>query len=211
MSEFTYETETKTTPLETFEWDNAWIEHAENTTTGRVLYVGDSISCGTRRVASAHTGLRILFDGFGTSKAVDNPYFKDALALFAKQLNRRDAVIFNNGLHGWHLKDDTEYKAYYEDMVKFLLAEFPDTPVAVVLTTYVDNPDRADRVIRRNQVATEIAEKYNLPVIDLYTVAKEAADLLSPDGVHFTQPGYEKLAATLVKRVTEIAPQLKYE
>ena len=30
---------------------------------------------------------------------------------------------------------------------------------------------------------------------------KVAADLLSPDGVHFTQPGYEKLAATLVREL----------
>lgn len=211
MSDFTYESETKSTPLETFEWDNAWIEHTENGTAGRVLYIGDSISCGTRRVATNHTGLKILFDGFGTSKAVDNPYFKDSLSLFGKQLPGLDVVVFNNGLHGWHLEDDTAYKAHYEDMIRFLLKEFAGTPVAVVLTTYVDNLDRADRVIRRNEVATAIAEKYNLPIIDLYTVAKDSADLLSPDKVHFTQPGYEKLAAKMVERVVEIAPQLKYE
>ena len=211
MSQFTYEKTDKQEQYETFEWDNVWIDHANDTTSGRVLYIGDSISCGTRHVATRRAGERILFDGFGTSKALDNPYFKDALSLFIRQQGRRDAVIFNNGLHGWHLDDDTAYKRHYEDMVRFLLEQFPDTPVAVVLTTYITNEQRHARVQRRNAAAVAIAEKYGLPVIDLYTVSHQAADLLSPDGVHFTQPGYEQLADAIIAAVKTLAPQIVTE
>ena len=209
MSNDTYEMGAVSTPLETFEWDDAWIEQANDQETPRVLYIGDSISRGTRRVATLRTDEKIYFDGFATSKAVDNPYFAPALSVFAKQQARRGAVVFNNGLHGWHLKDDTEYKAHYERMVQYLLEEFPDTPIALVLTTYVNSEVRAERVIARNNAVKEVAEKYSLPVIDLYTVSKDHADLLTPDNVHFTQVGYELLADAMIAGVARLSEELQ--
>ena len=73
MSEFTYENKDTNFELETFEWDNVWLDHITYPTLPRVLYIGDSISCGTRRVATIASGEKLLFDGFGTSKALDNP------------------------------------------------------------------------------------------------------------------------------------------
>ena len=49
-----------------------------------------------------------------------NPYFKPTLELFMKQQNKCDAILFNNGLHGWHLSPEA-YEAYYEQMLRFLL------------------------------------------------------------------------------------------
>ena len=53
VSEFTYETKNITKKLETLEWDNVWWEQTANVTTTRILYIGDSISCGTRRLITA--------------------------------------------------------------------------------------------------------------------------------------------------------------
>jgi len=64
MSNMTYEYGDNKQTLETYEWDNTWIEQANNADTDRVLYIGDSISCATRRVATAKSGNKILFDGF---------------------------------------------------------------------------------------------------------------------------------------------------
>ena len=114
MSEFTYQEVTdKNEKYETYEWDNVWISHADELSRNRVLYIGDSISCGIRNIATRLSDEKILFDGFGTSKGIDNPFFKDSLKLFAAQESKREAVIFNNGLHGWHLDDEKEYKVYY--------------------------------------------------------------------------------------------------
>ena len=202
MDAFTYQKENNA-KYETFEWDNLWIEHADEPERKRALYIGDSISCGTRLIATAQTEKKILFDGFGTSKALDNPWFKDALHLFAIQQGQRSAVLFNNGLHGFHLDDETEYRDHYEEMVLFLLKEFEETPVYIVLTTHIADPDQNQRVVLRNRAAREIAEKYRLPIIDLYAVTEPIPDQLT-DGVHLTEAGYNALAGEIIKSLGNI-------
>ena len=203
MSDFTYEAETCETPLETYEWDNVWWEHADVDGIARVLYIGDSISCGTRKRATEAAGNKIFFDGFGTSKALDNPYFEEAVRIFAKQQGERAAILFNNGLHGWHLNDETEYGEYYEKKINFLLNEFQNTPLFLVLTTHVADPERDARVVARNRVVLELAKKYRLPTIDLYAITKEH-DGLFTDGVHLIGEGYDMLARELVENVCKV-------
>lgn len=204
MSNLTYEFEDRSERLETFEWDRAWIEHANVNNLSRVFYIGDSISWATRGVATAKAEGKFYFDSFSTSKALDNPYFQDSVRIFAEQQGTRRAVIFNNGLHGWHLDDETEYAEAYEKMIVFLLKEFSGTPIALLTTTHVADEEREKRVIKRNAVMMTLAKKYNLPVIDFYAVTKEHADQLSSDGVHLSKPGYVLLAEELVQRVSEI-------
>lgn len=84
MQNFTYENENRNEKLETYEWDNTWIDHADDTKTKRVLYIGDSISCATRTLATAKSDEKILFDGFGTSKGLDNPFLKECIKIFGK-------------------------------------------------------------------------------------------------------------------------------
>lgn len=203
MSQYTYEFENKATELETYEWDNVWWEQTEKTDTPRVLYIGDSISCNARIIATAVSKNELLFDGFGTSKALDNPFLFDSIRIFAKQQKNRNVVIFNNGLHGWHLDDEEQYPYYYEKTVKFLLDEFKE-PLAIVLTTSVADEEREQRVKVRNEIAKKTAEKYNLPIIDLYSVSVEFASLRTEDGVHFTYAGYEKLAEKILEDLKTI-------
>ena len=207
MSDFTYQSAPTKGKYETYEWDNVWLEHANDTETPRVLYVGDSISCGIRRIATAQTEKKIYFDGFGTSKSLDNPWLKKSVTTFAEQQPGRKIVLFNNGLHGWHLSHDGEYEKYLEDMIGYLKAHFSGTPVAVVLTTWIADEKNLPAVHARNAAALRVAEKLNVPVIDLYSVSEENKALIS-DGVHFQEPGYQKLAAAVIKRVKEIVPEL---
>jgi len=180
--------------LETYEWDNTWIEQSNNNVSKRILYIGDSISCGTRTFANKLSKGEMLFDGYGTSKALDNPYYFDSLSIFAKQENNRDAIIFNNGLHGWHLNED-EYERLYEDFLDKLLNHFCDIPIIPVLTTFVTNEMYYnDRVIIRNEIVRKISTAKKLNIIDLYTVSEKNKNLLCDDGVHFGNRGYELLA-----------------
>ena len=203
MSDFTYETADIKTPLETYEWDNTWIEQANDHSTPRVLYIGNSISCGTRRLCTSVSNKTLLFDGFGTSKSIDNPYFFKSIQLFAEQEGRRDAIIFNSGLHGWHIEDKDEYRFYYEKMIRFLLENFKDVPLFLALSTTVKNEERERRVLIRNSVVKALAEEYNLSVIDLYSVSLENIELRSEDGVHFEKEGYRKLAERIVADIKE--------
>ena len=88
-------------------------------------------------------------------------------------------------------------------MVRFLVKEFEGTPVLIVLTTHVADETTEQRVILRNNAAREIAERYKLPVVDLYAISA-AMDGLSGDGVHFTEQGYQALAAELVAAVKKL-------
>ena len=203
MSNFTYEFENKSERLETYEWDNVWWEHADNSDVTRVLYIGDSISCGTRRIATETAG-DLYFDGLGTSKSVDNPFFFDTVSLFAKQQGYRSAVLFNNGLHGWHLDDESEYKDCYDKLVQFLMTELEGAPIFLLLTTHVADAERDARVRARNEAVVEIAEKYGLPVIDLYTLTLEHADYLSADGVHFSREGYQLIADAVIAELRKV-------
>lgn len=201
MSDFTYEQNPTSTPLETYEWDNTWLDHASNAEVPHALYIGDSISCGTRRIATSCADGKMLFDGFGTSKALDNPFFKDAIRLFAAQQCRSDVVLFNNGLHGFHLDDDTDYRRYYFEMVEFLCSTFKGKPIYIVLTTSVADEEREGRVLLRNRVAREAAEKFNLAIIDLYSVSVNNSEHRSSDGVHFDSDGYRFFAEEIVKTI----------
>lgn len=201
MSDFTYETENRMNKYETYEWDDMWIDHANETDRKRVAYIGDSISVGTRRIATARTNEEILFDGFGTSKALDNPYFKDSIRLFLNQVPNIDTVLFNNGLHGWHLNDETEYKTLYDEMIQFILSEIKDAKLYIQLTTAVIDKDDNDRVKLRNIAAREVAEKYSIPVIDLYDITSANISEISPDGIHPTEPLYEKIADEIIRNI----------
>ncbi len=203
MNNFTYQQENNEKKLETYEWDNVWWEHADKGDLPRVLYIGDSISCATRRIATETANGKIYFDGFGTSKALDNPYFADSVRTFARQQGERRAIFFNNGLHGWHLDDKTDYAREYEKMIRFLTDEFKGTPLVLLLTTSVADPERDKRVTERNRVVSELASKYSLSVIDLYSITKSDSELLSSDGVHLTPEGYQLLADELVKHAIE--------
>ena len=201
MSQFTYQSEINGTALETYEWDNVWIEQTANLDGNRVLYIGDSISCGTRNIATSLSEGRYLFDGFGTSKALDNPFLFDSIRLFASQLTKTETVIFNNGLHGWHLNDETEYPKFYEQVIQFLLSEFEGKKIFLVLTTSVADSDREKRVKARNKAVCELAEKYSLPVIDLYSTSVEYVNFRIDDGVHYISDGYRKFAAKILEDI----------
>ena len=196
MSIFTYEFEDRASCLETYEWDNTWWERTELANVPRVLYIGDSISCGVLRRANKLANGSILFDGFGSSKAVDNPYLLPAVSLALAQQKKRCAVLFNSGLHGWHLDDETEYPRCYAEVIDRLQGEVPDVPLVLVFSTSVADAARDARVRARNEAVLRIAKERGLGVIDLYTPS--LAVMRKEDGVHYTDESYAVLAERIL-------------
>lgn len=72
-------------PLETYEWDSVWWEHADTEGVPRILYIGDSISRDTRKAVVRLGVTELYVDGIATSKSLDNPYFKDLVRMFVAQ------------------------------------------------------------------------------------------------------------------------------
>lgn len=191
------------TPLETFEWDSFWLEHTENTTAPRVLYIGDSISKGTYPLANKLAGGRLLFDNFATSKGLDNPYYRSSILAAAEQQGHRELVFFNNGLHGWHLDDETEFLPLLRDTMLFLQQSFAGTPVVMLPTTYIEREGIAARAKRRTDLARALAKEMSFPLLDLYEVTYQNRHLLR-DGVHFHTEGYQNIASFLVENAMKI-------
>ncbi len=198
MSEYTYET-APTGALETYEWDNVWWEQTNSSDKGRILYIGDSISCGIREVWNKTEGIEWYDDGCGTSKALDNPYLLPLVLNFAHQQKYRDAILVNNGLHGWHLSSP-DYAEYYEKFLSELKKEFPSTPIFIVSTTSLTDSfaEREPIVLERNAAAKAIADRLGFYYIDIYSTSKT---LVHTDGVHLEKEGYialmEKIRAEL--------------
>ena len=184
--------------LEEHEWDNIFIQNTQDTKTKRVLYIGDSISLGTRIQLKPLCNGKLVIDGIATSKALDHPDYIPMLQAVSAQEPRRDVVLFNNGLHGYHLDEDT-YEAQYSVFVDKLLTLYPEAKLYLLLSTYTIDPEmHNDRIVERNCRITKIAEKKGLEIIDQYSVSLENASLLSSDDVHFTTEGYNVLAQSIL-------------
>lgn len=103
----------------------------------------------------------------------------------------------------------------YEAMIRFFLEMFKEVPLLLILATSVVDPELNARICARNRVVSELAKKYNLPVIDFYTASHKCTEMIE-DGIHFTKEGYRVLAKELLKRVCEeisgiVLPQEVFE
>lgn len=200
MVDFTYETKNTDDTLETYEWDNIWYEQAPKDDKARALVIGDSISCGYRRKINDILHNKMYVDGYGTSKALDNPYFIETARLVIHQQRHTKLIQFNNGLHGWHLSLQ-QYKLLYVQMIRNLIKLCPNAKIIIALTTPVRDKDDLDKfdarneiVLQRNEIATQLAARHGFYVNDFYTPLASRPDLFLSDGVHLNQNGYEQLA-----------------
>ena len=198
----TYENGDRHEVLEQKEWIQTWIDEATDGETPRIWLIGDSIFVGITHAMPAVTEGKVLVDSLCSSMGADNPHYRAAVTLFADMEQTRRVIVLNNGLHGWHLDDETAYPAAYDALVGWLRERFPHTPLYISLTTDVAD-DHRERVLRRNEAAKVIAAKYGCPVIDMYTVSQQQVEHRSDDGVHFTATGSEAFCRTLLAAVQD--------
>ncbi len=199
----TYEEKDTSCPKELYEWTHVWQENAPDEETVRVLYVGDSISECNRPEMNRLANGELLVDGFATSKALDNPNYLPFLKLFAEEEGHREVVLFNNGLHGWHLSEE-EYEVAYERLALALREAAPAKKMLLLLTTRVKDEDRTRRVQARNEAVRRIAARHGFPIVDLYALSEQHFDLLSSDGVHFTPAASAIFAEALLQEIRAI-------
>ena len=205
MGKFTYEEYATNSTLETYEWDNIWWEKAPDNNTPRALIIGDSISCGYRQLINTEIGGKIYIDGFGTSKALDNPFMISSIDNVIAQQKHTEAIQINNGLHGWHLSL-AEYEHHYRIIIDHILTTYPDVPLIIALTTPVRKKDNLDifdernhLVLKRNEIAVNIAKEKNIIINDLYSTIAKTPEIYILDGVHLSVEGYLLLAKQCVK------------
>lgn len=169
---------------EAIEWTQTYAYGTDRPDLPRVLLIGDSI------VVGYHDGVRKELEGrmtvsyWSTSKCVTSQDYFREMDLIVKAY-RYDIVCFNNGLHSLS-SDRGEWEAAYDAALRFLRDALPEAKLFVTLCTPLENGTRSCISRELSDYAQKEAEKYGLPVIDLFSQT-DALDhtALWADGTHF--------------------------
>jgi len=187
-----------------------------------LLIVGDSISMGyTPHVAELLAGRAAVVHNEGNGGDTDR--VASQLESWLAAAGKPAAVHFNAGLHdikvsrdnGEHQVPLERYERNLSDVVARLarsgarLMWATTTPVIEARHQAAKDFDRltAD-VDAYNAAALRIMAAAGIPVDDLYAVAAGAGieELLTADGVHFTEDGYRLLGGVVAERIAELLP-----
>jgi len=187
-------------PLEKFEWDDIWFDHATDTESKRVVVFGDSISVNYRFALVEELRGKFCVDNYGTSKAADNPFLKENIrSVLAQQ--KHDIIYFCSG-HGTHQTPE-EYEKNTEKLVQWLLSDYPDKKLMIAGRIYSSYPPKEETCKQRNDSLREIAQKYQLPFDDLHALTFERPELLKEDKVHLNEEGQKIVAKHIAQFICE--------
>jgi len=181
-----------------------------------VLIIGDSISIGYTPFAEKALAPGIVVshnrgNGGSTIRGVDS---------LEVWLNHRewDMIVFNFGLHDLVYKD--EQKKYdvvngkisvslddYRKNLETIVAKLKETTAKLLFVTTTVVPEnspgrKVEDPAKYNEVAISVMKKNGIQVVDLYTTSQIIHPQNSkPGNVHYTDNGYEMLAAPLIEAI----------
>jgi len=190
---------------EKYEWSNIWWDHADDISLKRVLLIGDSISVGyTQTVINQLQGAAHV-DRLANSRGVNDPALVKEITYMLGEY-RYAAIHFNNGLHGFHIPDDV-YACCIRQLVQILmqygqgagLVWASSTPVTVPGDPSTLDEEKNTIVLRRNALAADIMQDYDIPTNDLYSVVAGRPQLSTGDGYHYNAEGYALLGESVVR------------
>jgi lysophospholipase L1-like esterase len=192
---------------ERYEWCNTWWEDANNAEGPRVLLVGDSITVGYRPFVNELLKNEALADMYASSRGLDDPSYAKELKYMLSEYPYR-VIHLNNGLHGMHLSEG-EYREGFIATVQLISEIQPEAVIVLVTSTPVTKDGIPEEisdavnsvVIARNASLRKIAQKYALPINDLYSLMLGKSGLCISDGYHYNTDGQKLQAETVVSAV----------
>ena len=190
-----------TVPLETYEWDDIWFDHATDTQQKRVVVFGDSISVNYRFALVEELRGKFCVDNYGTSKAADNPFLKETMKLVLAQ-QKHDVIYFCSG-HGTHQSAE-EYEQNVDKLVCWLLETYPEKTLIIAGRIYSSYPPKEENCRQRNESLSRIAKKHALPFDDLHALTFDRPELLKEDKVHLNEFGQAEVAKHVAKMICEV-------
>jgi len=187
----------------------------------KVLVIGDSISMGYTPVLQKELA--------GEAEVEHNPENGGDTARILANIDawiaavRPNLICLNSGLHDIKRdratgKNQVPLDAYKRNLRAILRKIRPArSPVIWISTTpVIEERHRVSRDFDRfnadidayNAAARAIADKADIPVIELHDVAVglRLETMLEKDGVHFTDEGYEQLGGVLAAGLREMMP-----
>jgi lysophospholipase L1-like esterase len=194
---------------EGIEWCILRWEQAPDLKLPRLLLIGDSIANGYHGPTSALLKGQVNVDLMASSASVTDPQWQASIRLAIADY-KYTVIHFNNGLHGWHLKDE-EYAGGLREMIKLLRELAPgakliwaaSTPLTKPAEGHALDPVKNAVVLGRNEVAAQVMQEAGIPVHDLYSVLVGQAQLRANDPYHYNEAGRKLAAEAVVKTVRE--------
>jgi len=194
--------------LESIEWCDIWISHANETNLPRVLLIGDSITRGYYPEVEKRLAGKAFVARLATSRFVADPVLLKEIALVLDEA-KFDIIHFNNGMHGWQHTEE-EYRKSFPQFVGAIRAHAPQakliwattTPLrdgkAVTYDTQAEYSD--ERVAARNAIAEEIVTAQKISIDDLNAPMRGHPEYHS-DNVHFNNQGIQIQAAQVAAQI----------
>jgi lysophospholipase L1-like esterase len=200
--------------LESIEWCDIWISHANETNLPRVLLIGDSITRAYYLEVEKRLAGKAFVARLSTSRFVSDPVLLKEIALVLDG-TKFDVIHFNNGMHGWQ-HSEAEYRKSFPEFLAAIRAHAPQakliwattTPLrdgkAVTYDTQAEYSD--ERVAARNSIAAEIVTAQKIPIDDLNAAMRGHREYHSDD-VHFNSDGIQVQAAQVAVQVEKLLPR----
>lgn len=188
--------------LESIEWCDIWIAHANETNLPRVLLIGDSITRDYYPGVEQRLQGKAYVGRLSSSAFISDPALLKQIAMVLGEYHF-DIIHFNNGMHGWQ-HSEKEYEQGFPKLLRTIQGHAPKakfiwattTPLKVSPSNGQANEATDLRIEQRNAFARNYLQKKSIPVDDLYALMRGHPEYHS-DNVHFNSQGVE-LQATQV-------------
>src|SRR5438552_11670852 len=200
--------------LESIEWCDIWISHANETNLPRVLLIGDSIARDYYPEVEKRLAGKAFVARLATSRFVADPVLLKEIEAVLDGA-KFDVVQFNNGMHGWQ-HSEAEYRKAFHKLIKTIRAHAPKASLIWATTTplrdgkdvtYDTKAEYSDeRIAARNAVAAEIVAAQKIATVDLNAAVRGHPEFHS-DNVHFNGQGVPILAAQVCTAVEKLLPR----
>ena len=208
MSTITFDTEGKSKTLkEDIEWLRLWCENTNDVTLPRVALIGDSITEGYFRcVFKALEGIAHV-DVLATSYSISSPAYQNMVKSFVRDSDYA-VVHYNYGLHAHSVEDD-EYERTCASMLDYI-TEHAKAVVGTSTTVLesdlkTESPHWKEKVRARNKRLQKVAQEKGLLIDDLNALSQSlTGDYRAPDGVHFSEKGYQALAELVAESIKKV-------
>jgi lysophospholipase L1-like esterase len=200
-------------PLESIEWCDIWISHANETNLPRVLLIGDSISKGYYPEVEKRLARKTYVGRLSSSRFVSDPVLLKEITLVLDEFEF-DVIYFNNGMHGWH-HSEMEYQKAFPKFLKAIQSHAKGAKLIWATTTPLkespalppgDKTTASDeRIAARNAIAQKLVQAKGIPVDDLNAVVRGHPEYYNGN-VHFNSQGIALEAAEVAAHIELVLP-----
>lgn len=188
------------------EWTIYYRYNCNDYSKPHVLMIGDSICNGYRDALSVKLQDEFQVDKLATSRSLDQKLYFDQLNMALSEV-KYDIIIFNFGLHGFHINGDDYYKGM-DKLAKVLKAACPKVYCLETTPLYYENEkdliENNKIVVERNSIAKKIADKNKIGLIKWYDMWYNKPQFRSSDPYHYNEQGQNLQGEFLAGQIIEI-------